>query len=502
MIKTAMRDALAKYVPNPLQEAMARFDAWVNQATGFGTLRDKTTYGRVQPLERINDVELSALYHTSDIAARMVDVVPQEMLREGFGVDLGGDIKLNTMVAEKLDNLTADRKFADGVRWGRLYGGAALLIGADDGRPPEKPLIPERARDIDYLYVIERRVLWPVSYYSEPGHPKLGEPETYMVTPTTIGGGGGGRTTVVHESQLIIFRGAKTGAFERIAMAGWDVSVLQRAYEVIRSFDTGWKAVETLLTDGNQAIFKMTGLADMIASGQQDALRKRLNIIELYRSVMRALVIDADSEESYERTSVSMEGIPLTLDRFMLRLAAAVQIPVTILMGQSPAGMNATGESDFRWFYDRIRAEQTTELAPKIRRLVDIWLRTKASPIGRVEPAKRPTITVTFPALWTPSPVDEATRRKAIADADCAYIDHGVYLPEEVAATRSRPEGYDDGPVRLSDAARAARAKLLGDDLAAMAAGTPPVPVAPTSPTGAGAAAQKPKAAPPPTPAE
>ncbi len=39
-------------------------------------------------------------------------------------------------------------------------------------------------------------------------------------------------------------------------------------------------------------------------------------------------------------------------------------MPVTILMGQSPAGMNATGESDFRWHYDRIKSRQTLHIAP------------------------------------------------------------------------------------------------------------------------------------------
>ena len=339
--RPTMREALQKFAADPLGEAKLRFDGWMNDATGFGTWRDKSTWGRYTPFMRLDDVELSAMYHSEDMAARVVDIVPQEMLREGFEVDLG-DKDANTVLAEKLDALRVEERMADGIRWGRLYGGAALLMGCDDGQDPSKPLKPERAKDVKYLYVIERRVLWPNTFYSTPGHPKLGEPETYVVTPM-VAGGVGAAPIIVHETRLLLFRGAKTGAFERMQMAGWDISVLQRPYEVLRQFNTGWKAVEILLTDGNQAVFKMTGLANMIASGQETALRKRLTIMEIYRSVMRALVIDADSEESFERNSITFAGIPETLDKFMPVSVSSVAI-VCPNCGPSRIGARIDGQ--------------------------------------------------------------------------------------------------------------------------------------------------------------
>lgn len=493
-VKMTMRQALVKSASSALDALQQRLDAWENGVTGFGTARDKSTYGAYQPFLRINDVELSSMFHGEDMAARIVNVVPDEMLREGFTVDLG-DVDINTQIAEKLKSLGAAEKLADGIRWGLLYGGAALLIGCDDGQTPDKPLKAERAKDITYLYVIERRVLWPVSWYTEPGHPKLGQAETYMVTPVV--NGGGGMPVIVHESRLILFGGAKTGAFEKIAMAGWDISVLQRPYEILRQFNTGWKAVETLLTDGNQAVFRMTGLSEMIGANQEALLRKRLTLMELYRSVMRALVIDADSDESYERTTVSFEGVHQILDKLCIRLAAAAEIPVTILMGQSPAGMNATGDADFRWFYDRIRAKQTTVLAPKIRQLVEIWLKTKASPVK--DQAKAASLTVSFPSLWKETPMDESTRRMNNSTADMNYVTMGALLPEEVALSRFRPEGYGDD-VKLEDNSRTAREKLLKSDLSklgeepALLPGKPPVPPK-GGPPGAPASFQK---APPP----
>lgn len=456
-----MRNALKSFRDG----ASMRLDSWVNEATGFGTARDKTEFGFVLPSRILTDQELSALYHSDDMAARMVDIIPQEMLREGFGIETG-DGKLDGFINDKFDEMDVPGKLVEGMRWGRAFGGAGLLIGCDDKRDADQPLVPERANDIDYLYCIDRRMLWPISFYEDQGHPKLGQPKTFLVTTM---GGTHFSTAVVHESRLILFRGAPTGIRERMQLFGWDLSVMQRAYEVLRTFNTGWRAVETLLTDGNQAIFKMTGLAEMLASGGEAELRARMQAMDLYRSVMRALVIDADGQESFERQSTTFAGIPDVLEKFMLRLAAAVQIPVTILMGQSPAGMNATGESDFRWFYDRIRAEQTTMLAPKIRQLVSIWLRTKN---GRARGAKATQIGVKFPALWTETPIVQAQRQFQIAQTDALYVVNSVYSPEEVALHRSSPDGFDRNMVLTPDAI-AARVAVLSADLAKMNEGEP-----------------------------
>ncbi len=222
--------------------------------------------------------------------------------------------------------------------------------------------------------------------------------------------------------------------------------MLQRPHEVLLQFNTGWKAVEVMLTDANQAVFKSAGLGDALAAENAgEYIKKRLEVIDMMRSVLRAIAIDAGTKdepgEEFTRQSVSFEAIPQTLDKLMLRLASAVQIPVTILMGQSPAGMSATGDSDFRWFYNRIKSEQHYNLAPRIRKLVKMLLRTKESPLKQ-EPKK---IEITFPDLWTLDPLQEGQRNQAVATADAAYVTAGVFLPEEVALVRSQPGGmYKD----------------------------------------------------------
>ena len=56
----------------------------------------------------------------------------------------------------------------------------------------------------------------------------------------------------------------------------------------------------------------------------------------------------------------------------MLDVAGAAEIPVTKLFGRSPAGMNATGESDMNNYYDSISQKQSTYLEPVLDKLFPI----------------------------------------------------------------------------------------------------------------------------------
>lgn len=479
-----MSTALAKLSGEAFRRfdsALSKLDSWQNRVTGFGTDRDKTTYSEFLPFTPLSDQVLSNLYHGDDIAQRIVDIIPQELYRKGFEADVGKP-EDTTALGDKLKALGAREKFQEAERWGRLYGGAAVLIGADDGRPASTPLQPEKARDVRYLYVIDRRLLWPLTWYEEHGHEKLGRPETYLVSPTLRATGG---MQAVHESRLILFGGAETGCHERERLNGWDLSVLQRPYEIIRSFNTGWKAVEILLTDANQAVFKMSGLAEILAADDGGArAKRRMEVIDLFRSVLRAIVVEAGTEtesaEDFTRHSVSFDSIPQTLDKFMLRLAAAAKMPVTILMGQSPAGMNATGESDFRWFYDSIESEQNNDVAPKVRRLVDVILATRESPVK----SKPASVTIKFPPLWSETPQQAATTRKILIEGDDIAIASGQLLPEEAALSRFRPEGFGS-EIKLSNEALQVREDVLKSSLTGMTPepdgdDVPPVNLAPT----------------------
>lgn len=411
-------------------------DNWQNVFTGLGTSRDKTMYGRFVSLSELPETELTSLYHQNDTTRKIVALKPHEMMRQGFDINIEDDVDASSATMQALRELHASKKIRDAMIWGRLYGGAAVIVGADDGMPADTPLEESRVKAIRFLHVVDKRHLVPDTYFDDPMNDEFfGLPQTYRVTPRR-----GATNMVVHRSRMLLFGGAHTSDEERDRLGGWDHSVINAVYQVLRQFDNVWAAAEHLMSDASQGVFKIQGLMSMIAGGQKDVLQTRMQLVDMSRSVARALLLDADGGEEFMRQNSSFTDAQNMLEKFMMRLASATDIPVTILMGRSPAGMNATGDADFRWFYDTIRTAQENELKPELSKLVRILFLSKEGPTKGVEPD---TWEVKFKPLWQPTPNEEADLRKTQAEIDKIYAtDIGAVLPEEIALSRFRAEGF------------------------------------------------------------
>lgn len=403
-------------------------DGFINFATGQGVAGiDKTLETSYVAREPLRQELLSDLYSDNDLAALVVDVPVDEAFRKGVEVQTGSPSEDRELSQWMLNNQILS-KLADGARWGRLYGSAAIVVGTDDSSDPEEPL-PKAYSKITYCAVVDSTEYFPNSYYED------GQVETYVVSP--LSSSGTIPTTIVHESRMVVFGGAKTTKRKKIENNGFDLSVLQRVYEVIEQFESLYTNMEVLLTDGNQAVFKMSGLANAIAadSSGTDVIRRRFQMMAHAMSTHRALVLDAgdtsgEPAEEFERQSANFTGLAPLVDKFVLRLSSATRIPATILMGQSPAGLSSTGESDVRWFYDRTDAYREQDLEPRIRKLLTI-LRNSSSWKSEGEG-----LDFKWPSLWSETESVQATARKTQADADQIYMLQGVLTPEEVTLNR------------------------------------------------------------------
>jgi phage-related protein (TIGR01555 family) len=73
--------------------------------------------------------------------------------------------------------------------------------------------------------------------------------------------------------------------------------------------------------------------------------------------------------DAIHNTQYTFTGIADAYDRMMMAVAGAARIPVTKLFGRSPAGLNATGESDMKNYYDYIDSLRDTVFRAIIERL-------------------------------------------------------------------------------------------------------------------------------------
>lgn len=466
-----LRDSLGAYFGNAMFDRVARspklvgpgawepglvyrHDSWVNENTGFGTHLDKTQVTHFRPSNLLSDSALEALFTGDDITQRAITTVPKEILRKGYGIELGdkADRDAESAILDAADELELNKHVMHAMWWGNLFGDGALIIGADDGRPSMLELIPQRVRKIDWLDAYDRRYYAINSYYTSG--PKYGKPETYAL------GNPGAITSpiqIVHESRMIRFGGAPTTTHVRQMRGGYDISKLQAMYEVLRAFATGHKAVEVLLTDGPQGVYKIKNLQSIVAGKNKSLFEQRLQMIDMYRSALRAVVIDSDTE-NFERQQISFAGISDVLDRLSLRMAAAIPMPASKLMGQAPAGLNATGDNDMRMWADELGTDQTNELAPRLRVFYKILCATKEGPTKGAVPPK---ISFNFSPLWTLDPKQESERRLATGQTDKLYFDMGAATGEEIALSRFTERGYNADGITID---RDLRQTLIDQD--------------------------------------
>lgn len=397
-------------------------DGWSNVLTRLGTGYDKRTSHEFAA-KTLTYEQSEALWRGSDLGARIVERPVDEMIRQGWDVVIPNDKERQDTLSAQLEDLEVPERLREALYYARAYGGGAVLVGADDGATDLKQPLGT-VRSILYLTALTSRELRAVDYYTDPREERYGQPKTYQLT------GDGINTMTVHESRVLIFPGNVTSRTMLKQNQGWGDSIFVRVGDVLRDFDIVWDSAAYLMNDFAQAVFKIKGLAEIIASTDPDAanaITKRMQTIEMSRSVIRGVLID--SEEGFERQQTPIAGLPEILEKFMFRLAAASEMPVSMLFGQAPAGLNATGDADIRFYYDHLKNRQDRTLRPPLERLVSMVFQAN----GGEEPEQW---SVQFRPLWQLTEPEKANCHIAQANADQVYLNGGVLSAKEIRASR------------------------------------------------------------------
>ncbi|MBW2672079.1 MAG: DUF1073 domain-containing protein [Deltaproteobacteria bacterium] len=431
----------------------ARFDSFVNFATGLGSYaRDKLMQTQFQNTARLTPQALEYMYMGDDIAARICEALPESASRKW--AEIQPDDSEDTEAAQKIEKalkaLGLKGAALEAAIWGRVLGGAVLYIGIDDGQDVSEPVNEAQIRSIKFLTVLTKQEIRPYTYQTDPALEGFGKVQTYEIQALE------GIGLKIHSSRVLVLGGARTTKVQKKANGGWDDSVLHKVHDVLVQFASGWQATAHLMTDAAQGVFKIQDLAEILASGDSTLLQTRMEIMDSTRSVSRAIMVDAENED-FERKAYNFSGVPGVLDKFMLRLAAAARMPVTKLMGQSPAGMNATGASDLDLWDGEAQTYQDDVFTPIVQRMAYLVSIAKDTRVDLED------FSVVWPKIRNTSEKEQAEIEKLTADKDVAYITAQVLLPEEVALSR-----YGNGEFSAHTSIDVeARAEILAADAAA-----------------------------------
>ena len=452
-----------------------REDGYVNLLNKYGTKQDNSEAYKFEREPVIPDMQLTGLYEGNGLFSKIIDTPAEEALKHGFDLNLKSD-ELNAFVEDALDDLEWEERAATAIKWARLYGGALIVMLIDDGRGLEEPVDWEHIRSIDELRVYERSIVQPdyASLYQQDyggkgvGNrvSKFGQPEYYYVS--SIYG-----SFKVHESRCLVFRnGVLPEQTSNATYLFWGMPEYVRIRRALRETVTAHTDSVKLLERSVQAIYSMKGLASLLTTDDgENQVLKRLQLVDTSRGLLNSIAIDSEGEQ-YDFKTFQFSGVKDVIDATCNMLSALTNIPQTILFGRSPAGMNATGTSDFESYYNFVEKIQRLMLKRNLRTLLDVVFRAG---IASGDVAEEPDYKLEFKPLWSLSDTEQATvdqtkAQTALVKAQTAqaYVDMQALDPTEVRRRLASDEEFDVEDIISEDDEDDLLQSLLGTEPSTM----------------------------------
>ncbi len=452
-----------------------REDGYVNLLNKYGTKQDNSEAYKFEREPVIPDMQLTRLYEGNGLFSKIIDTPAEEALKHGFDLNLKSD-ELNAFVEDALDDLEWEERAATAIKWARLYGGALIVMLIDDGRGLEEPVDWEHIRSIDELRVYERSIVQPdyASLYQQDyggkgvGNrvSKFGQPEYYYVS--SIYG-----SFKVHESRCLVFRnGVLPEQTSNATYLFWGMPEYVRIRRALRETVTAHTDSVKLLERSVQAIYSMKGLASLLTTDDgENQVLKRLQLVDTSRGLLNSIAIDSEGEQ-YDFKTFQFSGVKDVIDATCNMLSALTNIPQTILFGRSPAGMNATGDSDFESYYNFVEKIQRLMLKRNLRTLLDVVFRAG---IASGDVAEEPDYKLEFKPLWSLSDteqaaVDQTKAQTALVKAQTAqaYVDMQALDPTEVRRRLASDEEFDVEDIISEDDEDDLLQSLLGTEPSTM----------------------------------
>ena len=365
----------AKNPTNPVTAITTR-DAIVNQLARIGTPDALLQQNEVQSSRITSQFQvLDATYRSDWIARKVIDTIPEDALKNWyeFACQIEPDQVKEIDALERAVHVKA--RLMEGFKLARLYGGAAaIMVIAGHEDMLDQPLKMEEVLPDSFrgLIITDR---WNGVYpsndiVSDLDDPDFGLPEYYMfsMSDTEIEQG-----IRVHHSRVLRFEGRYLPYNERIVENYWGMSEVEHIEEELKKRNTASSNIAHLIFTANLRVLKMGDLGESLAIGSEQVQRDLYNTIAAQNELMNNMSMQVlDREDDFQSFQYTFSGLSDIYEQFMNDISGAAEIPATRLFGRSPQGMNSTGESDMRIYYDTVKQWQETFVRPVLERLVPV----------------------------------------------------------------------------------------------------------------------------------
>lgn len=412
-------------------------DGFLNMAARMGLRADNVNNDATYVFDLLtrNRVKLEAMYRGSWIVGAAIDSVAEDMTRAGIQIKSSDDPERIEKLQSGLSKTGVWGALLDAIKWARLYGGSIAFI-VIDGQDPSTPLDAETISKGQFkgLKVYDRWQLQPdlnnlVSGGIDDGLPMYYDVVSDITTNQAV-------RVRIHYSRTVRLIGIQLPAYQAITEQLWGESIIERLYDRLIAFDSATTGAMNLIQKAHLRTIRIDKLREVMAAGGQ-AEENLLTMFHHMRSLQTNEGITLlDKEDEFATHQYGFSGISDMILQFGQQISGALGIPLVRLFGQSPAGLNSSGESDLRTYYDNIAAQQESRLREGLERVLRVLHR---STFGEPPPEN---FDFDFTPLWQTSTKEKADIAASVTNTivqafESGIINHATAIKELRASAES-----------------------------------------------------------------
>lgn len=443
--------AIAAPAPEKPQRRISHAAMWEAERHGAPTFLREMTFQRPEPMPGVLPAGM-AMDHTLPSVDQVAAYAAASLHSEGLGflgyaylaelsqraeyrnvnaiwaeyctkkwIKLTGDDERVKLIQQRLDDLKVRDLFNYAITQEGFFGRIHLFMDFGDhddaAELPTKLVIDKRKigkdRPLERLTVVEPLWSYPGPYDARnPLSPDFYNPSSWYVSGQTV-----------HATRMLTLVSNPVPNMLKPAYAFGGVSRAQQC----KAYVDNWLRSRQSSSDLLHAFSVMVLATDMegvLGGGSGDGVFTRVDLFNKMRDNRGTFVIDKAGED-FKNVSAPITGVAELVAQSLEQISAISGIPISILLGQTPNGLNASSDGEIRIFYDRILSYLDTNIRPLLQTLLDV---VQLSLFGEIDQE----IGFEFEALWEMADKDLADIRKSDAEADATYINAGVVDADEV----------------------------------------------------------------------
>lgn len=405
-----------------------------NVALKLGTQYDPRTASRVELTPTPTITEVDEWYESDKHFCKIIDNLPRLESKKWAYYHLR-DEEDKGKIAQGMQKLidSVAPIFTTARITARKYGGAAIIIAANDGvEDATQPIRKESLKSLKLAGVREGGISQQIiaaQWGTDPFKDDFEKPTLYQLSDSM--------GTLVHPSRLLIFKSVDVGdRRSREAYGGFSIPLLKRCKNELINYRGALDTIATALLSFNRLVVKLKNLVELLASKKKKEIEQRLELYQYTAGVMSAYVGDPDDVIEYLNRSFA--GVNEMLQWMKLDLGACADEPHTTFFNEPPGG-NTSGEDPKNNLNNIVATSQELHIRPNLEILIDLWHHCADSPTKGKPPQS---YELTFPVVYELNEMERAALEKTQAERMAILLKgngvEGVVTPGEAAEAIAR----------------------------------------------------------------